>query len=61
MIILDFLFTTEVKFFYGAGGCAEVWAPSSYHEFMYKGIQCGIVSLRNEPWKGRRTYFFLGF
>jgi hypothetical protein len=28
MITLDFLFTTEVKFLYGAGGCVEVWAPS---------------------------------
>ena len=33
----------------------------SYHEFMYKSVECGIVKFKNEPWKGRRTYYFLDF
>jgi hypothetical protein len=39
----------------------EIWISSSYHEFMYKSVECGIVKFKNEPWKGRRTYYFLGF
>jgi hypothetical protein len=38
-----------------------LFSPSSYHEFMYKSVECGIVKFKNEPWKGRRTYYFLGF
>jgi hypothetical protein len=34
---------------------------SSYHEFMYKSMCCEIVSFKNEPWKGKRTEYFLGY
>jgi hypothetical protein len=39
----------------------QICLSSSYHEFMYKSVECGIVKFKNEPWKGRRTYYFLGF